>query len=226
MLSRALPKKIEQLVDHLRSRDTDPEVGADLSLVDVASVTEVLIATMQAYFRSLDTTIYTEFRSLSEYITKARSEISHIMPSDAVDDKIPRAGKELEAIVRSTEEATNTIMEAAETLMSLEMEDPNEYHAQVMDEVMKIFEACSFQDITGQRISKVVETLTYIETRLNSLAETMGLDGDPVNDEDLTEDELLERRRREENILHGPQLGWRRCSAGRCRCSDERQSGA
>ena len=32
-----------------------------------------------------------------------------------------------------------------------------------------VFEACSFQDITGQRITKVVKSVTYVEDRVNAL---------------------------------------------------------
>lgn len=206
MLSSSLPKKIEQLVDHLRARNSSDQEGSELSIIDIASVTEVLIGTMQTYFKSVDTTMYAEFRALSEYIVKAKQEISTINPSDINQDKIPQGVRELAAIVQATEEATDTIMEAAEVMMSIETEDIGEYQTIVNDEVMKIFEACSFQDITGQRISKVVETLAFIENRLNSLAETMGIDGSTAADHTLTDEEEVEKERRERNILHGPQL--------------------
>lgn len=172
MLAEQLPKQIRVLVDHLRE---EPE--SKLSLTDVAAVTEVLIATMQAYFGSIDTSIYRECRALSEYISNARAEIAalQIQRDDASQARLPRAGMELEAIVQQTEEATNTIMEAAETLMAAEAESVEDYQAIVTDQVMAIFEACSFQDITGQRVSKVVETLTYIEERVVDLRNLLGV---------------------------------------------------
>ncbi|MCF4164722.1 protein phosphatase CheZ [Zavarzinia compransoris] len=185
--------QIAVLVDHLRKRGAPGP-----NLVEVASVTEVLIATMQAYFRSIDTSIYREFRELSDYIAKARGEIASLRPSDLQRDRLPRAGKELEAIVRSTEEATNKIMAAAEAVMAA---DPaaDDFRTLVSDRCMEIFEACSFQDITGQRISKVVETLTYIEERVGRLKDALGSelqDGPP--DED--------RRKGDEVLLNGPAL--------------------
>jgi len=60
-------------------------------------------------------------------------------------------------------------MDAAEEIMSADSSDSGAYQTAVNDACMRIFEACSFQDITGQRISKVVRTLTYIEDRLNKL---------------------------------------------------------
>jgi chemotaxis protein CheZ len=68
---------------------------------------------------------------------------------------------------------------------------------------MKIFEACSFQDITGQRVAKVVETLQMIESRVGRFA-------DAVNAKDvagfLDEREAARHKRKENLMLNGPQL--------------------
>ncbi|WP_417455843.1 protein phosphatase CheZ [Kordiimonas sp.] len=175
MTSEKLPKQIELLVDSLRKQNT-----AQLSLTDVASVTEVLIGTMSVFFKSIDTSIYRECRSLSDYISNARKEIASLQPGDLESARIPRAGLELDAIVQQTEEATNTIMEAAEEIMGLDPADTDNYVAKSQDAVMRIFEACSFQDITGQRISKVVETLSHIEKRVLELRNLLG-----VTEEDI-----------------------------------------
>ena len=199
MLQDELPKQIELLVDSLR-KDKDSR----LSLGDVASVTEVLIATMQAFFRSIDTSIYRECRALSEYIANARVEIASLQPVDLEDSHIPRAGLELDAIVQQTEEATHTIMEAAEEIMGADPADTDAYQATTQDAVMRIFEACSFQDITGQRISKVVETLSHIENRVLELRDLMGITEDDIRvaRENHPEEEKDENKR----LLHGPAL--------------------
>lgn len=193
MVQQELPEKIGTLVDYLRTHQ-DP----DISLTDVASVTEILIGTMQAYFRSIDTTIYTECRSLSEYISNARVEIASLTPTDLEGERIPRAGMELDAIVAQTETATNTIMESAETIMNCLGEEDVAAQADTMqDAVMEIFQACSFQDITGQRISKVVSTLQHIEKRVQDLRSLLGITDDDIDkakardEEEDTKDSLL-----------------------------------
>lgn len=170
MVDSGLPKQIELLVDNLRKQNT-----AAMSLTEVASVTEVLIGTMNAFYKSIDTSIYRECRALSDYITNARKEIASLQPVDLESARIPRAGLELDAIVQQTEEATNTIMEAAEEIMGADTENAEAYQATTQDAVMRIFEACSFQDITGQRISKVVQTLSHIEQRVLELRNLMGV---------------------------------------------------
>ena len=68
---------------------------------------------------------------------------------------------------------------------------------------MVIFEACSFQDITGQRIAKVVETLQHIEDRVARFAEaTRTRDAGGF----ATADEAAKAARAEKLLLHGPQL--------------------
>jgi len=177
MSSDQLAGQISLLVDNLRKQNT-----ANLSLTEVASVTEVLIGTTQLFFKTIDTSIYRECRALSDYITNARKEIASLQPGDLESARIPRAGLELDAIVQQTEEATNTIMEAAEEIMGADPSDADAYAATTQDAVMRIFEACSFQDITGQRISKVVETLSHIEQRVLELRNLLG-----VTEEDIEE---------------------------------------
>ena len=196
MTAGGLSKQIGMLVDNLRKQDT-----AAMSLTDVASVTEVLISTTHMFHKSIDTSIYRECRALSDYITNARKEIASLQPVDLESARIPRAGLELDAIVQQTEEATNTIMEAAEEIMGADTDDHEAYQATTMDAVMRIFEACSFQDITGQRISKVVQTLTHIEERVMELRNLMGITAADIQeamDEDQPEGDAA--------LLSGPAL--------------------
>lgn len=195
MNSEELPKQIELLVNNLRKRNDN-----SLSLADIASVTEILIATMQSFFKNIDTSIYRECRALSDYITDARSEIAALQPGDLEDTQIPRAGMELDAIVQATEEATNTIMQSAEDIMGADPTDDS-YADVVNESVMNIFEACSFQDITGQRISKVVHTLSHIEGRILELRDLLG-----VTDEDIATAHGEDTRTEDEKLLGGPAL--------------------
>jgi len=118
--------------------------------------------------------LHKDCRDLVNFIVSARSEISQIRPTDLKQERLPRAGKELDAIVQSTESATNQIMTATEKIMDARVTEADV----VNDACMEIFEACSFQDITGQRISKVVSTLEYIEGYLDRLTSAWGHEHD------------------------------------------------
>jgi chemotaxis protein CheZ len=171
----------------------DPRLGEVLQLATQMS------EAMQEFFGSLDRTLYGELRYISAYIARTRQEISALRPNDIQTDRIPTAGAELEAIVAGTAEATHTIMEAAEAVMAADPTDVDAYQAFVSDRMMEIFEACSFQDITGQRVKKVVSTLSHIEERISRFAEVMGV-------EDAEVEETEEEKRQKNLLLNGPAL--------------------
>lgn len=170
----------------------------DPRLMEVLNLSQQLVDAMQTFFGSIDKTVYGEISYIATYIAKTRDEISALRPNDIRSERIPTAGAELEAIVRNTENASNLIMGAAERIMALDPADAN-YHGTVQECVLEIFQACSFQDLTGQRVRKIVESLNHIEERVARFSQVMGVEDAPVPE---TEAE----RRRKELLLNGPAL--------------------
>lgn len=118
--------------------------------------------------------LYRELGALALYIRQARDDIAAIRPDDIRSTDIPRATDELDAVVGATEAATNTIMDAAEQLTNIGGEVGGDVETRVTEIVGRIYEACSFQDITGQRITKVVKTLKAIEGKVERLLRAFG----------------------------------------------------
>jgi len=190
------PEQLARIVDFLKKE------RRDLSLDDVMALAERMAETLDDTVAHVDTLLHDEFRSIVGEIATLRREIGAFRPGHMRFDKIPEAGRELDAVVEATETATNAIMEAAEEIMAADATDPDAYKARVDEKMLLVFEACSFQDITGQRIRKVVRTLTWIEGRLAKLAEALKIgENGEVEDPEESEDE----RRMRELILHGPQ---------------------
>lgn len=192
MTQKILSQKVGALADYLRDNGEE-----SIGLSDMAAASEILIKMTESFFRSIDTTILEEFQALSGFIEDARKEVAELQPGELKTERIPRAGLELDAIVQSTEEATNTIMEAAEEIMSIEAADAAAYGEAAGAACMRIFEACSFQDITGQRISKVVSTLKHIEAHIEKMRDVWGVTKDHESASAGTEPETL---------LNGPAL--------------------
>lgn len=125
-----------------------------------------------------------ELQDMSASIAQARREISAIRPKEG-NDRIMSAANELDQIVMSTERASIEILGAAERIMAEAgklregVEDATPV-GEIENEVMNIFTACSFQDLTGQRTTKVVNALRYIERRIMKLMELWNADGHPV----------------------------------------------
>jgi len=189
--------RVDQIVNYIR-KDQEGEI----SLVEIMSLAELMVGSMQTFFKELDTNIYKEFRELADYIGTAKNEIGRLQAGDLSDNYIPSAGEELDAIVTATENATNTIMEAAENIMEADPSDPDAYQGVVNDAVMEIFEACSFQDITGQRITKIVETLQHIDDRVSRFASALGASDVGGH---FDQEEAIREQRKQDLLLNGPQ---------------------
>ncbi len=174
----------------------------DIRLGDVMSMAEVMMNSMHGFFESLDMSVYKEMREIASYIEKAKGDISNLQANKLKGEHIPVAGRELDEVVAATERATDTIMESAEKIMAADTSDFTSYQTEVNNAVMDIFEACSFQDITGQRINKVVGTLKHIEDRVARFANATG-----VEDSEGAQSaaETADLKRKNDLILHGPQ---------------------
>lgn len=133
---------------------------------------------------------------MQQFIANARKEIAVIRPNAMREVDIPIATDELDAVVAATEEATNTILDSVEKLENICTELSPDNSEKLASLVVKIYEASNFQDITGQRIAKVVATLQGIEMRVAKLAALFP---------DLEENEAVEKHG-DDRLLNGPQM--------------------
>lgn len=145
-----------------------------------------------------------EIEILARVIKAARSEISALNPSEMREQHFATATDELDAVVGATEDATNAIMEAAERIEVVAEKVDEGPARQLTDAVTNIYEACGFQDITGQRISKVVGALRQIELKVEGLLAAFG-DDDARARRDRLESELDRHEGRDGGLLSGPQ---------------------
>ncbi|WP_262691471.1 protein phosphatase CheZ [Kordiimonas aestuarii] len=148
--------------------------------------------------------IATELRELLAYIGAAKGELIGMQPKSLSNRDIPDAGEQLDAIVLSTEEAAETIMDAAETVGQLSEETEGEMAEKLEKVSTELFQASSFQDLTGQRITKVMRTLGHLEERLNALADAIGDDYIKPEEDIERDDEGIAAD--DTDLLHGPQL--------------------
>nr|WP_294509776.1 protein phosphatase CheZ [uncultured Rhodopila sp.] len=192
-----VPRGIDALKTRLsairaRQPDLEPEM-----------VTEVVRAVFQTISDDLtakEATLLREVEELGRTIATAKAEIAILRVDDITGHDIPFATDELDAIVDHTAQATHAILESCEMLDDVSGTVSGEPAAKLQAATTRIYEACSFQDITGQRITKVVTTLKTIETKVAQIIATFGasaVEAARNKEHDAGSDALL---------LNGPQL--------------------
>jgi chemotaxis protein CheZ len=164
----------------------------------VADVVRAVLMTMSGDLSAQETSLLAEVEELGKTISSAKAEIAALRVDDITQAHIPFATDELDAIVDHTATATNAILSSCETLDEVAGSLSGEPAAKLQDATTRIYEACSFQDITGQRITKVVGTLKTIESKVAQIIAAFGSGGAPI--ETPTEEAVGEAA-----LLNGPQ---------------------
>ena len=130
----------------------------------------------------IDKKLLSEIYNLIHYIDRLRKEIAGIAQQKNSQTRFEGMADRLDAIVGSTAEATDTILAAMEEVDSLvdklragpEAGEAEALYDQITEKTTAAMEACSFQDLTGQRVSKVIGSLRFVEERVNAMAELCG----------------------------------------------------
>jgi chemotaxis protein CheZ len=176
--------------------------GIDAGQDRIESAVRAVLSSLAGDLTAKEAALLAELEGLRRTVLAAKAEIAAMRVDDITHSHIPGATDELDAVVEHTANATNEILDVCETLEKLQGKMTGEEADALATSVTRIYEACSFQDITGQRISKVVNALKAIEARIEAV--TAGFSGSvpreappPVAKAGRTEGERL---------ANGPQL--------------------
>jgi len=150
-----------------------------------------------------------ELDQIYEAIAKTKTEIASLNGAGLnVGNSSPQ--DELDAVVLGTESATNQILTAIEQveadatmLANTLVGDEALCAVRIQEKVLSIYEACNFQDITGQRITKVVEALRFVSERTERMIEIWG----GMDSFEGVETESIDQREGDDLLKNGPSLG-------------------
>lgn len=173
----------------------------------VVEIISSVISKVEQVEHAQQKAIFDELNNLQAIINEARMELGAARPGDIKEKHIPTATDELDAVVEATAEASGTIMDCADIIQEKAGEVGGDAGAAIADQCMKIYEACSFQDITGQRITKVVSTLKTIDAKVEQLLSTLGEKAPGMDSETAAAAAAQENlgKTRHEKLLNGPQ---------------------
>ncbi|MCM8733861.1 protein phosphatase CheZ [Azospirillum sp. A1-3] len=193
------------------------EAAKPLSRDEVTDIVRNILGSMDGDISATDLRLYKEVVDLAKFIETAKQEIAALQPAEIRDEHIRTATDELDAVIGATEKATFAIFDACDAIGAIAGQTDADSSAKLNDQITKIYEACNFQDITGQRISKVVRTLKHIESKVDMIVAAFGSEvrqnhaprlaklaaeeaEAAVHYEPMTEEEA------DKQLLHGPQM--------------------
>jgi chemotaxis protein CheZ len=204
-MSKLATSKIHDMVSiDQRISQLKDVYGEMVATRDIVEIIESMITTMRIEVDQATVKIGDELRDMIRFIDVAKSEISSIKPCALVNFDIPGATDQLDAVVQDTELAAGQIMDCADELSQIAGEVDEKTAERLHAIATRIYESSSFQDITGQRVTKVVRVLKVIEERLLILSAMIG------NSITVAEPEVVPTvettKDNERSLLNGPQL--------------------
>jgi chemotaxis protein CheZ len=122
-------------------------------------------------------------RPAPESMRRASAQLAALRVGEFASERLPMARRELEAMLSQSLGSIESIMGAAESIMTAMAERPEGYEAFIREKVTEIFVACAFQDITAQRGRRLSGILDAIEQRLSGLSAALAAPGPQEGDE-------------------------------------------
>jgi chemotaxis protein CheZ len=151
------------------------------STAQKAAEAHALLETYRAQIEQCEK-LKVELDLIHDAISRTKHEIAVLHGKSFNGGEMAKVTGELGAVVGGTEEATQQILEAAEAIdqaatAMTKVNSPDQQKRlseEIGERVVSIFEACNFQDLTGQRISKVMTTMKFIETHITVMMDIWG----------------------------------------------------
>ena len=198
----------------IRAQMGSVKASAAMSAVEDSSSREAaeLRAMLETYRAQIEQCekLKIELDLIHDAITRTKREIAVLRGKSFNGEEMARVNGELGAVVGGTEEATQQILEAAEAIDNAatalaKVTSPDQQKIlseEIQERVVSIFEACNFQDLTGQRISKVMTTMKFIENHITVMMDIWG----GVDAIKSHAPAIVDDREGDARLLNGPKL--------------------
>jgi len=185
-----------------------PATTDALALRQIAE-TQAMLGTYRAQIEQCEK-LKVELDLIHDAISRTKREIAVLHGKSFNGEEMAKVNGELGAVVGGTEQATQQILEATEAIdqaatalsKNTSPDQQKLLSEEIQERVVSIFEACNFQDLTGQRISKVMATMKFIENHINVMMEIWG----GVDAIKSHAPPLVDRREGDARLLNGPKM--------------------
>ena len=183
--------------------------SAEASVAREVAEANALLETYRAQIEQCEK-LKVELDLIHDAINRTKREIAVLHGTSFNGDEMAKVNGELGAVVGGTEHATQQILEAVEAIdqaasalsKNVSADQQKLLSEEIQERVIAIFEACNFQDLTGQRISKVMQTMKFIEQHINEMMNIWG----GVDAIKSHAPPIIDTREGDDRQLNGPKL--------------------
>src|ERR1700712_2155421 len=198
--------RAQMAAGHHRSAATET---VEASVAREAAEAHTLLETFRAQIEQCEK-LKVELDLIHDAINRTKREIATLHGRSFDGEEMAKVNGELGAVVGGTEEATQQILEATEAIdqaasalsKNISPDQQKLLAEEIQERVISIFEACNFEDLTGQRISKVMTTMKFIENHINAMMDIWGgVDAIKAHAPPIVDD-----REGDAKLLNGPKL--------------------
>src|SRR3954447_13709746 len=183
--------------------------SSEASFAREVAETQVLLETYRAQIEQCEK-LKVELDLIHDAISRTKREIAVLHGKSFNGEEMAKVNGELGAVVGGTEQATQQILEATEAIDNAstalsKVTTPDQQKLlseEIQERVVSIFEACNFQDLTGQRINKVMNTMKFIEQHINAMMDIWG----GVDAIKVHATPIVDTREGDAKLLNGPKL--------------------
>lgn len=184
-----LPEELEMGASDTPAAGVNPAISGPI--LEELRALRTLVAPLRGIIENLSESYRSELRAVSnlrsditeidEAIRGTKKELAAIKVGNNIGG-VDIAALELTTVVSQTEAATNDILAASEAIETMagaiqsetDLDAAKSLAAEIAERITIIYMACNFQDLSGQRVSRVVETLNFVEGRIHKMIDAWG----------------------------------------------------
>jgi chemotaxis protein CheZ len=176
------------------------ETKGQISMEDAGSIVATIMGSRN------DSALQQEIVRMVKDIEDAKAEILALSENKAANQQaMSDASLHLDTVIKSTEDATNNIMDAVDAIKAIIEGMGGEKEEKIQEACTKIFEACNFQDLTSQRIKKVIKLITTVEEHVQNLLKLFNVPTSVATPQAANTSEIV-LPKDDRELLNGPQL--------------------
>jgi chemotaxis protein CheZ len=183
--------------------------GVQAEIARETADAQALLETYRAQIEQCEK-LKVELDLIHDAINRTKREIATLHGKSFDGQEMAKVNGELGAVVGGTEQATQQILEATEAIdqaatalsKNISPDQQKLLSEEIQERVVAIFEACNFQDLTGQRINKVMTTMKFIEQHIYTMMDIWG----GVDAIKAHAQPIVDTREGDAKLLNGPKL--------------------